>query len=218
MRIAFGCAFLFPGVAWAQTVTENAFVAATVNQGLLTIYNGNYHSSGNNNENLTYTSQSFLTVEVNGLYYTNNGNLIDTLAWGVHIPLSSKVIQLVGDQTRKVKDTITTVWKESGFDIVQKVYPVAFSASGVIVLSISIVNHSGLALPAQAQYLLDNMNSSIGAHDSANDNPFLLHRYGIIRSYQDCPPNPIPSFYMAFEYPLTSPYLGTVGVGYVNDS
>jgi hypothetical protein len=221
LRFAFGLAVLMPGIVRALTVTQNGFVSAVVSQGLLTIYKGNYDAANpGNNENLTFNGFSFLTVNVNGYYYTNNGNLQIPAVGGVVVP-ASHIILLMGDQTKKIKDTISTVWKESGFDIVQKVYPVAFSNSGVIVISISIVDHSAEALQVQAQYLLDNMNSNraTGPYPrNANDNPYIIDRYGYLRNWQDCPPSPLPSFYLAFENPLDSSYLGTVGIGYLNDS
>ncbi|HEX5315968.1 MAG TPA: hypothetical protein VFX22_04885, partial [Candidatus Kapabacteria bacterium] len=193
----------------AQT-TNNQFVGAQVTGGnaLLTIFKG----PPANHELLSYIDHSYLTVKVNGLLYSNNDNVDNTVGPGIDVMLS-------GATSTKIADTIHTVWKESGFDIVQDVYPVAFTNSGVIVLSVKIVNHTGVDFPAQAEFLLDNMNSNtLVPPDSGNDDPFLIHRYGAIRNWQDCPPNPIPSFYLAFEFPPTEPQLGTVGVGYVNDT
>jgi len=197
-------------------MVKNAFVGAVVSNGLITIYKGNPL----NKEQLSFIEHSYLTVAITSgsgqvQYYSNSiqGGLVGQ---GTVHPID---VPLQGDKTTQIKDTIKTVWKESGFDIVQKVYPVAFTSSGVIVISVSIVNHGGLAITAQAQYLLDNMNSNtITPPLNANDNPFLIERYGAINTWTDCPFNPIPSFYLAFENGLTSLDLGTVGIGYMNDS
>ncbi len=209
---AFGIFLLGSGLlvsrAGAQVTTKNAFVGASVTDGdgLVTIYNGDPL----NRELLTYIEKSYLTLKVNGLYYSNNTNA-DYIGSNQYPP----DVLLLNGGTGKVRDTIRTTWKEQGFDIEQDVYPVAFTSSGVIVVSIKIVNHSGTPLPAQAQFLLDNMNSD---KDSANDNPWLLTRYGFIRDWQDMPPAPIPSFYLAFEHPPTEANLGVVGIAYMNDS
>ena len=196
----------------AQVSTQNAFVGATVTDGdgLVTIYNG----PPVNKDLLSYIQKSYLTVKIgsdpNALYYSNNP-YADLVGTTTHPP----DVLLTNGGTGKIKDTIRTTWREHGFDIEQDVYPVAFTNSGVIVVSIKIINHTSDLFPAQAQFLLDNMNSD---RDSSNDNPYLLTRYGFIRDWQDSPPTPVPSFYLAFERPPTEPQLGTVGIGYVNDS
>jgi len=216
MRFALCCAIVIPSIAGRTQTVGNAFVGAVVTNGLITIYKGNPA----NKEQLTFIEKSFLTVAVNtggGIqYYSNNISGGKVGPAGTPHPID---FNLVNDHTLKTKDTIKTVWIESGFDIVQKVYPVAFSSSGVIVISISIVNHGGIAIGAQAQYLLDNMNSNtITPPLNANDNPFLIERYGVVNTWRDCPSSPLPSFYLAFENGLTSLDLGTVGIGYMNDS
>jgi|GEM_PF-2535008 len=209
LGLVLSIAFLLPRVVHSQPSVQNQFVGATVaGGGLLTIYNG----PPANKSLLTYIQKSYLTVDVNGVYYSNNPNGGLLGPSGASHPID---VSLFDDLTSKIRDTIRSVWKEKGFDIVQDVYPVKFTNSGVIVLSIKIVNHSSVALPAQAQFLLDNMNSDA---DSANDNPYLINRYGFIRNWQNCPPNPIPSFYLAFEHPPTEAKLGVVGIGYENDS
>ena len=209
LRLVVFVAVLLPGLAQAQTITQNSFVGAAVtsSDGLLTIYNGPV----NNRQLLTYIDKSYLTVKVgsgaSAKYYSNNSN--------ADLPQPPDIL-LENGQTSKIADTIQTRWPENGFDILQDVYPVAFTSSGVIVLSIKIVNHSGVPFPVQAQFLLDNMNSN---PDSANDNPYLITRYGFIRNWQTSPPSPIPSFYLAFEHPPTDTgELGVVGIGYQNDT
>ena len=212
LRFFFCCLFLFPGALAAQQVTKNAFIGAKLDGGLLTIYKGDPA----NKELLTFIDKSYLSLKIDGLYYSNNPYGGQVGPSGALQPID---VYLSQGQTQTIRDTLRTVWKEQAFDIVQDVYPVLFSNSGVIVLSIKIVNHSSIPMSAQAQFLLDNMNSNTtGGPDSANDNPYLIHRYGYIRNWQDCPPSPIPSFYLAFEHPPTDSFLGTVGIGYVNDS
>ncbi|HEY3874264.1 MAG TPA: hypothetical protein VGM92_02210, partial [Candidatus Kapabacteria bacterium] len=156
----------------------------------------------------------FLTVEVNGKFYSYNPNGGKIGPSGNPQPID---FTLFNPATRKVGDTVSCVWKEQGFDIEQDVYPVAFTSSGVIVLRVKIINHGPMPLNAQAQYLLDNDNSSPGGQDG-QDNPFMLDRYGFIRNWNDCPPNPVPSFYLAFQNNPDSLNVGTVGIGYENDS
>jgi len=213
MRLLLIVLISIPCIAIAQ-VTNNKFVGAKSAEGYLTFYNGDPR----NGELLSYIDKSYLTVQVDGRFYSNNpmgGKLGPS---GANQPID---VSLTNGSSFKVRDTLRTIWKESGFDIIQDAYPVAFTNSGVIVLSIKIVNHTALSMNAQAQFLLDNMNSNMkpgGGSDSANDNPYLIHRYGYIRNWQDCPPNPLPSFYLAFEFPPTEFKLGTVGIGYANDS
>jgi hypothetical protein len=205
-----GCAILFPRFTAAQTITKNAFAGATVTNGLITFYKGDPA----NKEQLSFIGTSYLTARVNGVYYSNDphGGLIGP-------GNAATAVILTNDETTKIGDTISTLWKEGGFDIVQKVYSVAFSNSGVIVLGISIVNHTNTAMTAQAQYLLDNLNSNTtGGDDSLNDSPFIVENKDTVTNWLDCPPNPIPSYYLAFEFAPSSPNRGTVGIGYLNDS
>jgi hypothetical protein len=212
LRLAVACAFVFlspPGRAGAQFTTRNQFVGAKVEQGgYLTIYKGDPA----NNERLTFYDKSYLTVKVDGKYYSNNpdGGKIGN---GTALPIDD---HMLNGQNSQIGDTLRTVWPESGFDIVQDAFPVAFSNSGVIVISIKIVNRLITFLNVQAQYLLDNQNSS-NSVGLANDNPYLIDRYGYFRNWQDCPPSPLPSFFLAFQLPPASAKLGTVGIGYVNN-
>lgn len=198
--LLFGLALFITRVASAQEIfVKNQFVAAGVfmGDGYVTIYQGD----PNLGKRLTYKKFSYLTVKVGGQYFTNNDQ-----GPGPVIPN-----QLVGGETFRVGDTIRTIWKENGFDIIQNAYPVAFTTSGVIVLSVSIVNHTSGPLDAQAQFLLDNENGT-------NDQAYLLHQYGYFRNWQDCPPKPMPSFCLAFENPPDAQDLGVTGIGYYNDT
>ncbi len=213
MLFALGCAVIVPSRSSAQIlVTKNAFVGANESNGLLTLYKGDPI----NNNGLTYYGESFLTVEVNGTYYTYNAN-VDTAA-------NMPDVTLNFPETSKIKDTIRCIWKEQGFDIVQDAYPVAFTNSGVIVISVKIINHGISDLPAQAEYLMDNDNSSTTGATSGNDNPDIITNNGFITNttgspiWQESPPNPIPSFDLSFEYHPSAAKLGTVGIGYFDDT
>ncbi len=216
-------AFVIPSLvasdyAAAQAITKNQWVGARVEDsfGYVTIYKGDPA----NNESLSFRNMSFLTVKVQGSYYTNDPYATQ-IGPGCNTPATS--VFLGNANTFSIGDTIRCVWPENGFDIVQNVYPVEFTKSGVIVLSIKIVNHSGSPMSAQAQFLLDNLNSNLkpgGGTDSSNDNPYFIDRYGAltIGKWKNCAPNPIPSFYLGLEFPFSSARLGAVGIGYVNDT
>ena len=209
-----GCVVLFPRLASADLDTQNAFVGANVSDGagLVTIYK---QPRGNRIDNkLTYQGKSFLTLKIEGKYYSNNsygGKIQGSADHGIDVQLDNAV-------NSQDADTIRSLWPESGFDIEQDVYPVAFSISGVVVISVKIINHGATFLSTQVQYLLDNLNTD-GQYGGANDNPYLIDRYGYFRSWLNTPSvgNPLPSFYLAFEYQPSSPKLGTVGIGYIND-
>ncbi len=209
VRLTLLLAFCIPSLVFGQQFVSNPFVGGRVDGGgLVTIYRGN----PSNRNLLTYIDKSYLTLKINGLYYSNNENA-DLI--GPNATIQPVDVSLSAGQPFKVQDTLRTIWKEKGFDIVQDVFPVQFENSGVVVISVKIVNHTNSVIPVQAQFLLDNMNSD---PDSSNDNPFLITRYGYIRNWQDNPPGPVPSFYLAFEHPPTDSVLGTVGIGYENDT
>ncbi len=226
--------FIAPIATRAQGfVTSNAYVEADVSndgQGLVReLYAGTNHEA-----TLSFIDNtSFLTVLVNGKYYTNDR----------YIPLSSKPpapvpsptfpsAYLEKGATKKIADTIETVWQPEGpnaFDIVQDIYPVAFplAGSGQIVYKFSIRNHEDSALSAQAQYLLD---IDISTPDTVNDNAPVTTRYGYIDNWLSFPNQTIaaiPPYYVATLYPIghrafpgytSGPPTGGMGVGYNNDS
>jgi hypothetical protein len=205
MALAF-CTIV-PRIAPAQTATtKNAFVSAQVgvHNGLITLWKGAPPTAGDSG--LTFPGQSFLTVEVNNVFYTNNPN-IGTASDPPAINLSSPEIS-------KDADTVRMTWFEKGFDIVQNVYPVAFANSGVIVISIEIVNHTAAVLPAQAQYLMDNDNSTASA---ANDAPSFLVDSQLVSNWTEDSSGQIPSFVITVQNPPDSVSSGTVGIGYFND-
>jgi hypothetical protein len=204
-----------PRESFAQKIfVKNQFVGAGVEtngSGLIRIYAGD--PMGGRGLPLTYDQTSYLTIRNDNTYYTNTGPARGgvTLIGPSNINHPPDVI-LDNGTSVAVADTIFTTWKENGFDILQKVYPVAFTTSGAIVISISIVNHTQSPLSdVQAQYLLDNEN---GKHDDAK----LLHQYGYFQNWQICPPKPMPSFCLSFENPPDSANVGVVGIGYYNDT
>ncbi len=191
-------------VSEAQQTTKNAFVGAMNTQGLLTIYTGD-PAAGNV---LTFPGESFLSLRVNGVLYTDNAQI--PAGEGSNPP----TIFLDFPQTSKILDTLRSVWKEQGFDIVQIAYPVAFANSGVIVTKFEIVNHTDSGMDVQAQYLLDNENS---ATNSANDAPFFVVDNQPVKNWQNFPPQAFPIFYLALQNPVSSVSFGTVGICYFND-
>ncbi len=214
MLLVLGCAMFLPGIGKAQIVTGNAFVSVQVqgNNGLLTIWQGQPPPIGDNG--LTYPGFSIMTVEVNGVYYTYNTNL----GSGSTPP----AVDLGAPQATKIQDTVQCLWKEAGFDIVQDVYPVAFKNSGVIVIKIKIINHGPNDLPVQAQFLLDNENST---PSTANDNPDIITNNGYLTNTKNNPiwyeypqQGSIPSFDLTFENHPSSANLLTVGAGYFDDT
>ncbi len=214
MLALFAYAILIPGIAQAQVfVTGNFFTSAQVqgNNGLITFWKGSPPPI--DNAGLSFPGESFLTVEVNGVYYTYNTNAGPSS--------TPPAVSLSFPAASKIKDTVRCIWKEAGFDIVQDVWPVAFTNSGVMVVSIKIVNHGSNDIPVQAQFLLDNENSTASA---ANDNPDVITNNGYLTNtvnspiWQNCPPNPLPSFYLTFQNAPSAVNLGTVGIGYFDDT
>lgn len=217
MLILLGFAAVLPGIGHAQAtlVTENNFVSAQVstNLGLITIWKGPPPQTGD--DGLTFPGHSFLTVEVNNVYYTYN-----YLGGGAGSTPPS--VELSNPDATQIKDTIRCVWKEQGFDIVQNVWPVQFANSGVIVISVKIVNHGSNDLPAQAEFLLNNENSTASG---ANDNPDLITNNGFITNtkfnpiWQNCPQDaPLPSFDLSFQNHPSAVNLETVGAGYFDNT
>ncbi len=225
-RIGLALALLACSIpAHAQSLeTSNAYVEADVSgdgQGLVRIFYGplNRHAA-----TLTHPANtSYLTVLVNGKYYTNNTYL--PLTGPGPLP-TNPTAYLQGGRTKKIADTIETVWQPAGptaFDIVQDIYPVAFTLanSGQIVFKFSIRNHENTFLPAQAQYLLD---VEISTPDTGNDNAPITTRYGYVNNWYSFPV--IPPYYIATLYPLGNKNFpgydgglpGGMGVGYNNDS
>jgi hypothetical protein len=202
-----------PVISFAQVVTSNAYVEADVSDdgtGLVRCY---YANTDHSQYILNPDYSSYLTVSVNGFYYTNNP-YPDWLA-----PFS---FQLTGGVTTKIADTIETVWQvdtADAFEIIQDIYPVAFpyAESGQIVYKFSIHNEESIPMPVQAQYLLD---IDLGAPGNVNNNAPVTTRYGYITDWRSFPTSaPIPPYYIATLDAVTNNNFPTlIAMGYNNDS
>ncbi len=201
-------------------VTQNQFVAGLVYSGktgevtFTKVVNGNAVVA-QGAKALSLQDHSYLSIMVNGVYCTNNTVPQPTLATsmlGGASHLLKPDINLDNGTTQKIGDTIETVWHESAFDIVQDVYPVAFSNCGQIVLKVKVVNHTPSQFGTLGQYLLD-------VCAGANDNAYMLDQY----TYEGNNTWTIynsgaPTYYMGFE---TDPFAlngGTAGEGYTTDA
>jgi len=218
------CAAIMAGalsapLAHAQFTTRNNFVAADVSQGgygLITIF---YFDLNGNKQRLSFTDFSFFTIIVNGKYYSNNTNLSSGTDWSTGQQVN--LIPLSNGATKKIKDTIETVWQPSGpnaFDIIQDVYPVAATNSGQIVYKWSVRNYQSVFLPAQAQFLLD---VETGSSNNSTDDPKFTTREGYNESAgQDFWHNftTLPPYFLTSEYDVcTKNFPGEIGAGYVVD-
>ncbi len=212
-KLAFVIFLIVPITSRAQVVTSNAYVEADVSNdgsGLVRCY---YTNTDHSQYILNPDYTSYLTVSVNGFYYTNNP-YPDWLA-----PFS---FQLTGGVTSKIGDTIETVWQVDTadvFEVIQDIYPVAFpyAGSGQIVYKFSIHNEETQSLPVQAQYLLD---IDLGAPGNVNNNAPITTRYGYVTDWRSFPSSsPIPPYYIATLDGVTNNNFPTlVAMGYNNDS
>jgi len=206
----------FSTVFGQPLTTSNAFVSAEVTDitGLITI------TEANHGPRLSFNEESFLTVAVNtnqGVqYYTNNNNLLLNPYPATPTLLLNGTNRIIRGKTWGT-DTIRTTWRETNFDIVQDVYPVAFDNSGQIVFRFKIVNHSPQPITASCQYMLDIATSSFNPN-YATDNPKFASRNGYIAGLTDYEGTDVPPFYVDFEYDLCTPqFPGTIGTGYLDD-
>ena len=184
----------------------NGFVQAEVSndgQGLLTIL-----SSYNPPDYLTFPGHSYLTLQVGGIYYTNNPNnptIIEPSGEGTKPDSlgSGKTMLLKG--ISPYNDTIRTIWQPQGpnaFDIIQDVYPLGFYTCGQIVIKISIFNHSLVTVAAQAQFLFDLQTSSSDPNYSTDIPPVTTRAGYNANTWQDFP-DPAP-YFITNEYDLCS--------------
>ncbi len=150
---------------------------------------------------LSYRNKSFLSVRVGAKVYSNND---------VSSIIGQPDVMLGNGRNSKIGDTIETVWKETGFDIIQDVYPVAFEISGQIIYSIRIVNHAGASLSVQTQYLLD-------VDVNSNDEGPVATRYDYTSNRTQYPNanRGIPPFFLEFQ--KSSSVEGAIGTAYVSD-
>ncbi len=221
----------FSTTARAQStfVTSNAYVEADVSStdGLVSIFLNTTPAS--HNDAIVFPAQtSFLTVLVNGTYFTNNVSRLSSSASPVYPSFLNNGV------TRKIGDTIETDWQPegpNGFDIIQDVYPVEFatgypiSGTGQIVLKFKLISHENGFLSAQAQYLLDVDLSTGGNPPPSNDNAPITTRYGYWSTQwaEDPPANSIPPYFIATLQDLNNDvpgevFPGLIAEGYLNDS
>lgn len=223
LKVILAFAFLtcFGRASQAQIIeVKNANVAGQVEAGtgILTVKDV---IAGKSKNFLTNPGHSYLSLSVNGQWYTNNNvggqNLVGSFLGDAGSAVTP--IPLDGGITNTIADTIQTVFHEGSgaFDIVQEVYPVQFRASGQIVLRVKIVNHSASQVSVEGLQWLNDVQAG------TDDNPFILERnYYDGNRWRVAPkdgsnPNP-PSFYIEFEHDPTSLNLGLIGAGFTNDS
>src|ERR1051325_2558690 len=170
LALLFTC---YAALANAQMLeTKNKFVAGDVEAetGILSIKTV---VNGKSRDYLTNPGHSYLSLSINGRWYTNNNvggqNLVGNLGGGGS---SVTPTMLDNGRTSLIQDTIQTIFDEAGgaYSIIQEVYPVAFRASGQIVLRVKILNRSNVPLSVEG---LQWMNDLQGG---TNDNPFLIER------------------------------------------
>ncbi|HET6401596.1 MAG TPA: T9SS type A sorting domain-containing protein [Candidatus Kapabacteria bacterium] len=164
--------------AFAQVTTSNAYIAADVEpaSGLINIYLG----GSNPKEYLTFIDHSYLTVQVGNDYYTNNEFAPNIVEPSGAIVASTYIGTIGKSRLIPGTDTIETIWQPKGpdgFDIIQDVYPVQGASSGQIVYKWSILNHQGMFIDAQAQFLLD-VETGSNSPDYGTDNPPITTRDG----------------------------------------
>jgi hypothetical protein len=204
----------------ADMNTSNQYVGAVVTDGwgLVTWYKKPAPNSAVKDwKILSFVNHSFLNIRINSLYYTNNDLSPPPTLIGPPL-VDTKVnpdVFLDNGTNQKIGDTIVTTWRQGSFDIVQFVYPVAFTKSGQIVVKWKIVNHSNAGVNAiEPNYLLD--------IDPQNDKAKVLTRWGYSPKWRVFPdPRPVPPFFMAFEHAPDDPaggFPGLTGTGYVNDT
>jgi len=208
------CVFLAkPDLSSGALQTKNAFVWAQVEDasGLITIATSPGPAVG---KFLSFPQHSYLAVQIGNSVYTNN----PPANTGLPDYLSSNGV------LTKVGDTIYCTWfnlRSTNVDVIQKVYPVAFSKSGQIVISVSFVNHNLTApVACAAQFLLD---LEIGGNDQAK----VLTKDSYTSNWTTyVSTNPgIPQFYLSWEKPLPNPPTYSVdlptnpcGFGFANNT
>ena len=221
--LCFGSLLSFLNVTGARAqgylTVSDGHVEADVNRsdgwGLLDLY---YFDMTGTRQRLTFSNFSYLTVEVNGDFFTNDSYLTSGMDWETGENVD---VQYLNNATNvKINDTIESTWLigTNGFAIIQEVYPVHFSNSGQIVYRWFIRNDSNRALSAQGQFLLDLETSD---NSGANDNPKITTREGYNESNgQDFWHNfqRLPPYFLTSEYDIcTKSFPGMIAAGYTVD-
>ena len=202
--LLFGALFMLvagPRSSHASHSTGNQFVSAVVEDGPGWIW----FRRENPHAILSFQNKSFLSLKIGSKVYSNNN---------VANAAGTADIQLDNGVTNKIDDTIETVWPESGFEIIQDVYPVAFEISGQIVYKVRVVNHTGTQLNVQGQYLLD-------VDVNGQDLSAILTRWNYTPNWTEYPSGSAPKmpwWYLSFEHsPTSGQGTGVIGTGYLID-
>jgi hypothetical protein len=193
--------FYVGNTIYAQTTTTgNQFIVGAIDipdAGLVTVLLPPGRIS--QDRQLTFNQHSYFSCSIGGQVYTNNDR--NALPAYAHL--------LTGGITTKIDDTIRTVWKNlNQVDVIQDIYPVAFTKSGQIVYKWKFLNHSASLINAGCQYLLDVQLTdptvkAYPGHPNSDDGPLILTRWDYSDNWRFFPnTNPIPWFYAAFLYKL----------------
>jgi hypothetical protein len=200
--------------------TGKKYVTAIVDHGSGWVQVKRY--PGNNIDGtLSYYQKSFVSFNVNGKVYTNNDV-------GLPSPQPANTFIMKDGVLSKIKgalpntDTIRCVWpNKDGVDLIQEVYPVLFEKSEQIVFRWKVANKSTGNKQVAVQYLLD---VQVGDKEYTNDGAPVLTRYGYTpgwRTFNGSDTNPIPTYYINFQYPLPNAPTynpGLNGTGYTDNT
>ncbi len=187
----------FTSEAKAQTTTNNQYIWAEIDpsNGWVTV---RLPPGRATDPQLSFQNKSYFTCQVGPTYYTNNE---------VIAPFPANAKRLNDGVTVKIADTLRTTWaNKNGVDIIQDVYPVAFTKSGQIVYKWKIFNKSGTFVGVQCQYLQDVQITDPPSlqQPNSNDGPIILTRWTYKAAWETFPSNgqTLPWFYIGFLYDL----------------
>ena len=165
---------------------------------------------------LSFPNKSYFTCSIAGTYFTNNEVIPSP-------PANTK--KLTDGVTTKIADTVRTIWSnKNGVDIIQDIYPVAFTKSGQIVYKWKFKNNTASPISIGCQYLQDiQITDPHASQPNSSDGPTILTKWSYKPLWQQFP-NPVngqslPWFYIGFLHTLPSaPSLdpGLSGMGYMD--
>ncbi|MDP4221509.1 MAG: T9SS type A sorting domain-containing protein [Bacteroidota bacterium] len=178
--------------------TSNTFITAIVeNQtGLVTVLLP--PGRVGRDPQLDFQDKSFLTCQIGTSFFTNNQV----------IPLQKNAALLSDGTSIKIGDTIRTTWlNKNGVDIIQDIYPVAFTKSGQIVYKWKFLNNAGAAIAIACQYLNDIQitDPNSAGMTNTNDGPKILTKWqytGNSVQYPNAKFTSVPPFYVGFLHDL----------------
>ena len=190
--------------------THNQFIFAFVDQatGWVTVcpYDGNQNQGRIGfDQQLSFRDKSFFTCQIGSSYFTNNDVIAPFPANASHLTDGTSILI---PSLNHFCDTVRTTWKnKNGVDIIQDIYPIAFTKSGQIVYKWRFVNNNGSPINVACQYLQD-----IQIYDPhavqggvANDGPLILTRWQYTPYWEQYPnfTYPVlPWFYIGFLFQL----------------